>query len=178
MADYYRRSRSRSRDREPQQRSFPAATGQQPGLNSILQAQQVAQDKINRELFVGNTPPGTSEMLLLQFFNAAMRRVKLCAPNASPIVQARVNAKFAFVECASIQDANNCLNLSGIPFLGSSLKVSRPSKYTGSFVKSKTWQELTGQDLPAGIVDPSEEKLNRELFIGNTTPEMTIPRLR
>lgn len=152
--------------------TFPSQ-GQQPGLNSILQAQQVAQDKINRELFVGNTPPGTSEMLLLQFFNAAMRRVKLCAPNASPIVQARVNAKFAFVECASIQDANNCLNLSGIPFLGSSLKVSRPSKYTGSFVKSKTWQELTGQDLPAGIVDPSEEKLNRELFIGNTTPEMT-----
>jgi splicing factor U2AF subunit len=136
-------------------------------------AQQAAQDKINRELFVGNTPPGTSEMLLLQFFNAAMRRVKLCPPTASPIVQCRVSAKFAFVECATIQDANNCLNLSGIPFLGSSLKVSRPSKYNGPFVPSKTWQELTGQALPSGVVDPSEEKLNRELFIGNTTPEMT-----
>jgi splicing factor U2AF subunit len=143
------------------------------GGNSILVAQQAAQDKINRELFVGNTPPGTSEMLLLQFFNAAMRRVKLCAPNASPIVQCCVNAKFAFVECASVQDANNCLNLSGVPFLGSSLKVSRPSKYTGPFVQTKSWQELTGQALPAGIMDPNEEKLNRELFIGNTTPEMT-----
>jgi RNA recognition motif-containing protein len=150
--------------------SSPAAPG---GVNSILVAQQSAQDKINRELFIGNTPPGTSEMLLLQFFNSAMRRVKLCPPSASPIVQCRVNAKFAFVECASIQDANNCLNLSGIPFLGSSLKVSRPSKYTGPFVPAKTWQELTGQALPAGIVDPNEEKLNRELFIGNTTPEMT-----
>jgi Transcriptional repressor len=136
-------------------------------------AQQAAQDKINRELFVGNTPPGTSEMLLLQFFNAAMRRVKLCPPTASPVVQCRVSAKFAFVECATIQDANNCLNLSGIPFLGSSLKVSRPSKYNGPFVPSKTWQELTGQALPSGVVDPNEEKLNRELFIGNTTPEMT-----
>lgn len=143
---------------------------------SILAAQHMAQDKINRELFVGNTPPGTSEMLLLQFFNAAMRRTKLCEPNASPIVQCRVNLKFAFVECASIQDANNCLNLSGIPFLGSSLKVSRPSKYSGPFVQAKTWQQLTGQtSLPAGHshVDPNEDKLNRELFIGNTTPEMT-----
>ena len=147
--------------------------GMSGGINSIVVAQQAAQDKINRELFVGNTPPGTSEMLLLQFFNAAMRRVKLCPPTASPIVQCRVNAKFAFVECASVLDANNCLNLSGIPFLGSSLKVSRPSKYTGAFVQSKNWQELTGQALPAGIVDPNEEKLNRELFIGNTTPEMT-----
>jgi RNA recognition motif-containing protein len=148
------------------------SAGPSGGSNSILAAQQAAQDKINRELFVGNTPPGTSEMLLLQFFNAAMRRVKLCAPTASPIVQCRVNAKFAFVECASVLDANNCLNISGIPFLGSSLKVSRPSKYTGPFVQSKSWQELTGQALPSGIVDPSEEKINRELFIGNTTPEM------
>lgn len=178
MTDYRRRSRSRSRDREPSTRSFPhqsqaSTAGGSLGSTSILAAQQAAQDKINRELFIGNTPPGTSEMLLLQFFNAAMRRVKLCPPSASPIRQCRVNAKFAFVECASIQDANNCLNLSGIPFLGSSLKVSRPSKYTGPFVASKTWQELTGQALPAGIVDPNEEKLNRELFIGNTTPEMT-----
>lgn len=81
------------------------------------------------------------------------------------------------MECASIEDANKVLNINGIPFLGSCLKVSRPSKYTGSTVPSKTWQELTGQALPAGITDPSEEKLHRELFIGNTTPEMTSEML-
>jgi hypothetical protein len=142
-------------------------------LSSILAAQQAAQDKINRELFVGNTPPGTSEMLLLQFLNGAMRRIQLCQPNESPIIHVRVNQKFAFVECASVQIANQVLNLNGVPFLGACLKVSRPSKYTGPTVPSKTWQELTGQALPAGITDPSEEKLHRELFIGNTTPEMT-----
>lgn len=175
MGDHYgRRSRSRSRDREEMKIQSHAPSIPAPMTNSILAAQQMAQDKINRELFVGNTPPGTSEMLLLQFFNAAMRRAKLCAPTASPIVQCRVNLKFAFVECASIEDANHCLNLSGIPFLGASLKVSRPSKYSGPFVQAKTWQQLTGQSsLPAGVVDPNEDKLNRELFIGNTTPEMT-----
>lgn len=195
---YQRRSRSRSRDREDTYYGRPSRSSPRGGgpnessnggggggsgssvpsaLSSILAAQQAAQDKINRELFVGNTPPGTSEMLLLQFLNGAMRRINLCQANDSPIRHCRVNQKFAFVECASIEDANNVLNLNGIPFLGSCLKVSRPSKYTGRTVPSKTWQELTGQTLPAGITDPSEEKLHRELFIGNTTPEMTADML-
>lgn len=148
-------------------------------LSSILAAQQAAQDKVNRELFVGNTPQGTSEMLLIQFLNGAMRRIGLCPPEMSPILQCRVNQKFAFVECQSIEYANKALNINGIPFLGACLKVSRPSKYTGPFVASKTWQELTGQPVPANMtpvdfnLSSAEEKVNRELFIGNTTPEMT-----
>jgi len=155
--------------------SAPPAPIVPSALTSIIAAQQAAQNKVNRELFVGNTPPGTSEMLLLQFLNGAMRRVKLCPEEASPIVQCRVNAKFAFVECQNQQDANLVLNLNGIPFLGASLKVSRPSKYTGPFFPAKSWQELTGNPLPAGMGggELGEDKINRELFIGNTTPEMT-----
>eukprot|EP00559_Dactyliosolen_fragilissimus_P005773 CAMPEP_0184858082 /NCGR_PEP_ID=MMETSP0580-20130426/3180_1 /TAXON_ID=1118495 /ORGANISM="Dactyliosolen fragilissimus" /LENGTH=448 /DNA_ID=CAMNT_0027354007 /DNA_START=14 /DNA_END=1360 /DNA_ORIENTATION=- len=161
----------------------PTQTGPVPtALSSILEAQQAAQDKINRELFVGNTPEGTSEMLLLQFLNGAMRRIKLVPENDSPILQCRVNAKFAFVECRSKEDANLVLNLSGIPFLGSNLKVSRPSKYTGPYVPSKTWQELTGQPITPGLLEgisgSAEEKIHRELFIGNTTPEMTEQMLK
>ena len=166
-----------------------------------LEQQQLllAHDKINRELFVGNVPPGTSEALLMQFLNGAMRRVGLCAPDATPILNCRTNAKFAFVELASMDDANRALNLNGIPFLGASLRVSRPSKYAGPFVPSQTWQQLTGQPLPPGMTPVPEntagavmgaggmmmmmstnpeEKLQRELFVGNTTPEMTESMLR
>uniref|UniRef100_A0A7S4I336 RRM domain-containing protein n=1 Tax=Odontella aurita TaxID=265563 RepID=A0A7S4I336_9STRA len=150
------------------------------GVPPILAAQNAAQDKVNRELFVGNTPPGTSEMLLIQFLSGAMRRTGLCKPSGSPIVTCRVNQKFAFVECATVDCANRALNLNGIPFLGSCLKVSRPSKYAGPFVPSKSWQELTGTALPNGLAGAggalagsAEDKINRELFIGNTTPEMT-----
>uniref|UniRef100_A0A7S4RDP7 RRM domain-containing protein n=1 Tax=Ditylum brightwellii TaxID=49249 RepID=A0A7S4RDP7_9STRA len=162
-----------------------AQAGAMPGMVPVmmmpnpLMVATAAQDKVNRELFVGNTPPGTSEALLTQFLNGAMRRTKLCAADAMPIIQCRTNQKFAFVECASIADANLALNLNGIPFMGSSLRVSRPSKYAGPHVPSKTWQELTGQTLPVGLTpvpentSPAEDKVNRELFIGNTTPEMT-----
>ena len=115
-----------------------------------------AQDKINRELFVGNTPPGTSEALLMQFLNGAMRRVGLCGQNDAPIQNCRTNQKFAFIELASNEDANKALNLNGIPFLGSCLRVSRPSKYAGPHVPSQTWQQLTGQPLPPGMTPVPE----------------------
>lgn len=141
--------------------------------------QQAAQDKINRELFVGNTPEGTSEMLLLQFLNGAMRRVQLCGPHETPILNCRVNSKFAFIELVSPDMATHALNLNGIPFLGAVLKVSRPSKYAGPPVPTRTWQELTGQSLPVGaVLDAEQEKINKELFVGNTTPEMTEQMLR
>ena len=147
--------------------------------NILKTAQLAAQEKINRELFVGNTPPGTSEMLLQQFLNGAMRRVGLCGPHESPILNCRVNTKFAFVELVNAEMANKTLNLNGIPFLGAILKVSRPSKYAGPPIPTKTWQELTGQALPQGaVLDAEQEKVNRELFVGNTTPEMTEGMLR
>lgn len=34
-------------------------------------------DKTVRELFVGNTPQGTSDFVLLEFLNAAMKQVRL-----------------------------------------------------------------------------------------------------
>lgn len=195
--DRSRRSRSRSREREydghygPARTSAPPAPplANYPGMapmttggmsNILLTAQTAAHEKVNRELFIGNTPPGTSEMLLMQFLNGAMRRVGLVEKHETPILNCRVNPKFAFIECVSAEVANKALNINGIPFLGAVLKVSRPSKYTGPHVPAKTWQELTGQALPVNaILDSSaEEKLNRELFVGNTTPEMTESMLQ
>jgi len=150
-----------------------------PAFATAANAHMAAQEKINRELFVGNTPPGTSEMLLLQFLNGALRRVKICGPQETPILNCRVNTKFAFIELTDSEMANKALNLNGIPFLGAVLKVSRPSKYGGPHVPANTWQQLTGQSLPAGtVLDAEQEKINRELFVGNTTPEMTERMLR
>jgi splicing factor U2AF subunit len=149
-----------------------------PAFLAPLVPNSAALDKINRELFVGNTPPGTSELLLLHFINAAMRRTGLCLPHESPVLNARVSNKFSFIELTTHDAANKALNLNGIPFIGGTfLKISRPAKYTGPVVQSQTWQQLTGQPDTAPI-DPEQEKLRRELFIGNTTPEMTESMLR
>jgi hypothetical protein len=60
---------------------LPAALALNPALIPGLNLNLMAQDKINRELFVANTPPGTSEALLQEFLNRALKRVGLAAAN-------------------------------------------------------------------------------------------------
>jgi hypothetical protein len=41
----------------------------------------------------------------------------------NPVINARANGNFAFIELRSIEEANAMLNLNGIPFMGNLLKV-------------------------------------------------------
>eukprot|EP00429_Kryptoperidinium_foliaceum_P027307 CAMPEP_0176152006 /NCGR_PEP_ID=MMETSP0120_2-20121206/77633_1 /TAXON_ID=160619 /ORGANISM="Kryptoperidinium foliaceum, Strain CCMP 1326" /LENGTH=595 /DNA_ID=CAMNT_0017488999 /DNA_START=388 /DNA_END=2175 /DNA_ORIENTATION=- len=134
----------------------------------------------DRELFVGNIPSNIDERFLLHFLNGAMRHANLCHRNDTPCLSCQINSgNFAFVEMTDAEMANKCLNLNGILFLNARIKVGRPKKYAGPFVVTKTWQELMGEGLTIdAVLDSEKEKVNRELFVGNTTPEMTDQMLR
>lgn len=133
-----------------------------------------------RELFVGNIPSNIDERYLLTFLNGAMRHANLCPRHETPCLSCQINAgNFAFVELLNADYANKCLNLNGILFLNSRIKVGRPKKYVGPFVVAKSWQELTGESLTVdAVLDSEAEKVNRELFVGNTTPDMTDQMLQ
>ena len=134
-----------------------------------------------RELFVGNIPSDIDESFLLHFLNGAMRHAKICPPNEAPCMAAQVNTgSFAFVEMVNADYADKCMSLNGILFLNTRIKVGRPKKYSGaSFTVNKTWQEITGDALTVDAVADSEaEKVKREIFVGNTTPEMTDQMLK
>jgi len=136
--------------------------------------------KTLRELFIGNTPENTQEVVLTDFLNKALIQVGLTTGPGNPILQCRVSAKFAFIELRSIEETNAALNITGIPFQGQMLKVGRPSKYVGPNTQTSTWQQLTGQvPDPAltGGIDPST-KVYRELFVGNTAEGMNEVELQ
>ncbi len=134
----------------------------------------------DRELFVGNIPSDVDDKFLLHFLNGAMRQAKLCLRHETPCLSAQINTgNFAFVEMLNPEFANKCLNINGVLFLNARIKVGRPKKYAGPFVVQKTWQELTGTELTIdAVLDGESEKVNRELFVGNTTPEMTDQMLK
>uniref|UniRef100_A0A7S0UH60 RRM domain-containing protein n=1 Tax=Pseudo-nitzschia delicatissima TaxID=44447 RepID=A0A7S0UH60_9STRA len=134
----------------------------------------------DRELFVGNIPSDVDDKFLLHFLNGAMRQAKLCLRHESPCLSAQINTgNFAFVEMLNPEFANKCLNINGVLFLNARIKVGRPKKYAGPFVVQKNWQELTGTELTIdAVLDGESEKVNRELFVGNTTPEMTDQMLK
>ena len=122
--------------------------------------------KVERELFIGNTSPDMTELTLQaraflrgsdgaraahplsrpppwqEFLNAAMQQVGLTNAPGNPIVTTRLSGKFAFVEMRTIDEANNALNMNGIPFMGQSLRIGRPSKYTGPMIQHMNWDEL------------------------------------
>eukprot|EP00934_Nitzschia_sp_Nitz4_P006803 Nitzschia sp. Nitz4//scaffold24_size164493//18239//20227//NITZ4_002308-RA/size164493-processed-gene-0.181-mRNA-1//1//CDS//3329544054//6793//frame0 len=133
-----------------------------------------------RELFVGNIPSNIEDRFLLNFLNGAMRHANLCPKHETPCISCQINSgNFAFVELASADLANKCLNLNGVLFLNARIKVGRPKKYVGPFVVTKTWQELMGEPMTIdAVLDSEKEKVNRELFVGNTTPEMTDQMLK
>lgn len=77
--------------------SLPLGAGAVPGMLGGMGMGMG--DKTVRELFVGNTPQGTSDFVLLEFLNAAMKQVSLfffstfctmCADSASSASVARV----------------------------------------------------------------------------------------
>jgi hypothetical protein len=113
-------------------------------LASLASPFFVGEPKENKELFIGNTPSGVTEMVILEFLNAAMRHTGLYSgpENFEPIVSCRLNSKFAFIEMRTAHDATNAMNLNNIPFLGNLLKIGRPSKYHGPVTPNVTWQEL------------------------------------
>ena len=156
---------------------------------AIFLAPSPAGLKEAKELFVGNvTATGISDVVLKDFLNAAMRQVGLLTGPEDAISGVRMNSKFCFIEMRTVEDCSNALNLNGIPFMGSMLKIGRPAKYSGPQTPCKTWQEITGQTVPvianlgiaatAAVASDPATKVFREIFVGNTTPEMTETSIR
>jgi splicing factor U2AF subunit len=149
------------------------------GMPGMMGGNADSSTKTLRELFIGNTPENTQEVVLSDFLNKALIQVGLTTGPGNPILQCRVSAKFAFIELRSIEETNAALNITGIPYMGNMLKVGRPSKYVGPNTQTSSWQQLTGQvpDPALGGIDPST-KVYRELFIGNTAEGMNEVELQ
>ena len=97
---------------------------------------------VSSELFVGSTTPDMTEIALKEFIGGALHKMGLTNAPENPVVQVRVNNKFAFIEFRTPEETANALNLNGIPFMGVPLKLNRPSKFDGPSIPYFKWEEL------------------------------------
>ncbi|CAM9503767.1 unnamed protein product [Pylaiella littoralis] len=132
--------------------------------------------KLSCEVFVGNIPPETQAPTLQEYLGGALVQVGLCkAPN--PILSIRMNARFAFLEMRTAEDATAALNLDGIPFGGAALSVGRPKKYEGPVTPHKTWFDVLAECSfglmgAAGGAEAEPAPTSTVVRIGNVvTPE-------
>ncbi|CAN0065105.1 unnamed protein product [Ectocarpus sp. 12 AP-2014] len=98
--------------------------------------------KVYRELYIGNTSPDMTDMVLKDFLSSTMQKVGFAQKEGSPIIHARVSGNFAFVECRTVEETTALLNLNNIPFLGQELKINRPSKYPGPDTPHLNWPDV------------------------------------
>lgn len=115
------------------------------------------QERINRQLFIGNIPPYILGEPLQHYLNGVMRRRQLCTPSESPFIKCYTKNGYAFAECMSVEHMTKALKLNGIPFRGYSLRVSRYSRPSN----------------PEENRYSHEDKVNRRLFVGNIPPNIS-----
>ncbi|KAF6255793.1 hypothetical protein COO60DRAFT_1627399 [Scenedesmus sp. NREL 46B-D3] len=108
---------------------------------------------VARELYVGGVPEGTTEDDLCSFFNALMTCSGAQLDSGTSVVHCSITRDkgppYAFIKLRSVQETSNALAFSGIQFRGSTLKVSRPSKY------HPDWGVLLGPTSPDPTVNTS-----------------------
>jgi splicing factor U2AF subunit len=92
-----------------------------------------------------------------------MEQVGLNLMAGNPISACRVSGKFAFIELRTPQEAANALNLNNIPFMGTHLRVGRPSKWNGPPDNHGNWEDILAKYMSG------------ELQLGNTLPGQAVP---
>ena len=111
-----------------------AAAAAAASLVSAADASQVqAFVRKARRIYVSGIPTGLglTKEVVSKFFDAAMHSAELTTATGTCIldVQMPPDSKFAFLEFADPETATKALQLAGISFMGSPLKISRPHDY-------------------------------------------------
>ncbi|KAK2195175.1 bifunctional RNA recognition motif domain/Nucleotide-binding alpha-beta plait domain superfamily/RNA-binding domain superfamily [Babesia duncani] len=137
------RSRSRSKRRDyrfdspPKSRkqieshwrheSLPAA----PDLSSGLSMDPMTTRPF-REIYIGNIPPTSDVNHLLEFINEALVAVNGTTIPGNACVKGWISSDghYAFIELRSMQEASNCMQFTGLNYMGYNIRVNRPKTYT------------------------------------------------
>jgi len=97
--------------------------------------------------------------MIREFLGNAMQQVGLTLPGmtGNPITACRVSGKFAFIELRTAEEAKSALNLNNIPFLGTALRVGRPSKWNGPVDQHGNWEDILAKYM-AGEISVNQQQ--------------------
>lgn len=111
-----------------------------------------AATKPQRELYVGNLPPGVTVPQLTDFLNAAMKQLGL-ATSQSTVISAWVSGDghYAFTEFRTVEETNAALTyLNGLQIGAYQLRVGRPKSFGPNSAMQPALMGLGGMSLLSG----------------------------
>ncbi|EKX72563.1 conserved hypothetical protein [Theileria equi strain WA] len=85
-----------------------------------------------REIYVGNIPPVSDVSTLLDFLNEALIAINGTSMPGNPCLKGWISSDshYAFIELRTMEEASNCMQLTGLNCMGYNIRVNRPKTYT------------------------------------------------
>eukprot|EP00922_Rhytidocystis_sp_ex-Travisia-forbesii_P000150 GHVS01000235.1.p1 GENE.GHVS01000235.1~~GHVS01000235.1.p1 ORF type:complete len:791 (-),score=190.01 GHVS01000235.1:291-2663(-) len=131
------------------QAALLAQTNTSPGIVGVpaVTTQLDPISKHARKVYVGNLPPGVTDINIQMFVNEFLNSKLSNKPLGDPVVGVYLNEarRFAFVEHRSIEEANYTLSQDGIVWIGHSLKLRRPQDYSPQLAEQQLQIEMQGK---------------------------------
>ncbi|EAN30936.2 Splicing factor U2af large subunit A [Theileria parva strain Muguga] len=144
--------RSRSRDRRSRSRDWRSRSRERssrrnyrfdspPKLDAKKQfglANYAAQSgleglgsKAFREIYIGNIPPVGDIEILMDIINQALISVNGTSMPGNPCLKGWISSDghYAFIELRTMEEASNCMQLTGLNIMGHNIKVNRPKTF-------------------------------------------------
>lgn len=139
-----------------------------PGLAHAAQLQQHA-TRTARKLYVGNLPVPSTEDELKGFFNLAMKKADPGSAQGEVVLSVYLNLekRFGFLEFRSIEEATAGMNLDGIVFKATPLRIRRPSNYNPDFAHNLVGNQAPTLDLTKlGIINTHVSDGPNKIYCG------------
>ena len=127
--------------------------GTRSALSAVSPPPSGEVDRHSLSLYIGNVPPGASGSSLTLFLNGIAKNVGIGQDHSStgPILACNISGTFAFAQFHSAGAATAFIQrIQRIPFMGNTLRVGRPSKYSGppDVVDASLPIDLSALNLP------------------------------
>ncbi|XP_954897.1 snrnp splicing factor (U2AF), putative [Theileria annulata] len=87
--------------------------------------------KAFREIYIGNIPPVGDIEILMDIINQALISVNGTSMPGNPCLKGWISSDghYAFIELRTMEEASNCMQLTGLNIMGHNIKVNRPKTY-------------------------------------------------
>jgi len=107
--------------------------------------------KLNRTLFVGSLTSEMSADGIQKHLGAEAEMFKLTVKSGNPVYKVTLKpGGYAFVEIRSEEETTNMLSLDGVPYMGTQLRIKRPSKFEGPHESPIKWEDLMARNVFRG----------------------------
>ena len=133
-----------------------------------------------RRLYVGSIPPNTPDAAVVLFLTEMLRKAGGILEEGDPVLRNHYNPEkhFLFLEMRSVEEAATMIQLDGIKFQSSILKLRRPEDFEKMPPVAFT-RPIPALDLaPLGIISTKVEESATKVFVGGLPKDFSEEQIK